>query len=139
MSQQQKKAQERDDAWRFWQEHICYLQKNRIIFDNTLEILAALTRRENIGFGEGQIQPGVPGQWSVFYFLFDYGVSCSKRLLLSGLPAGEVAVVEKRLELEESCFNPEDPKEVREYDRVQKMSNAEVERELIQLERRLGK
>ncbi|MEK7585282.1 MAG: hypothetical protein AAB455_02120 [Patescibacteria group bacterium] len=94
----------------------------------------------NVGYEMGQLRPGKPGQWDLYGWLTDMEIDCDKgeALLASGLTAAEVATEERRAYYEQHCINPDNAAEVADFERRQKLTPAELDREILDLEELLA-
>lgn len=117
-----------EQSLEFWQTHIKALQENQLVPEAAIRLLVELVLSGNIGPEEGQIPPSHSGQWAVYETLLQFPkLTPATRLLLAGIPAGEAAIFEEHLALQDGAFDPSIPEEAREAKRIQRMNDAEVE------------
>jgi len=123
---------------KYWRQHLDALQKNDLVKPDVISFVSEATQADNIGYDSGQIRPGNMGQWDIYDLLLEFGCSEEERLLTSGLTADEVAEEERREKLRSRCVNPDDPRAVADYERLEAMSPEELNEEIAHLEDKLG-
>ena len=116
----------------FWKNQIDALRDRGLVDADALRALVELTKLENIGYDDGQIRPDCLGRWDVYCSLKGR-VSKVEQLILSGLTMAEVSVLERRHFLEKTGVDPDNPAEVAEFQRIERMTSKEIKREIAHL------
>ena len=132
---------ERMDTAHFWQTHLRALGKKQLASPLALSIAAFAQKPENVGYEgpmESQIRPGKLGQWDMYdVYLAEHTLE-EERLLISGLTAEEVAAANRRIFLNDSGIDSDDPAQVAAAARLDAMTPAQVKEEIARLERLLN-
>jgi hypothetical protein len=128
---------------KFWREHGEHLRNRELVSEEDLRWLAEFTQTNCIGYDVNKGQVIRPEEnlrrWDLLEILkqsmmFDLYMC----LLLAGISADEAAKVDRDMQIEAAGYDPNDPKSVEMYENLNKMSPAQLDREIERLENRLG-
>lgn len=117
-------SREEKQKWFYWwKDRLDNLRERGLATeDGFLNARTLIGSAGSIGYGQGQIRPGALGQWDVFWELEMYGVPYAERILLSGLSEVQVEAEEKRMRMKGRGYNPDDPDDVAEFERLERMT-----------------
>lgn len=109
------------------------------VSEDTMRWFCIYTAAKNVGYEVGQLRPGKDGQWDLYSWLTDPEINCDKNeaLIASGLTAGEVAEEERREQLRQKFVDPDNPREVADHERMERMTPEELSAEIARLEKEL--
>lgn len=125
---------ERQEFLTFWAKQRQAVQER--LSEKTMKWFSIYTSRDNIGYEFGQLRPGEMGKWDLYSWLTDPEIGCDENdaLIVSGLTAQEIAEEERRENLRRNYADPDNPAEVYQFERIQRMNPEELEAEISKLE-----
>jgi hypothetical protein len=124
------------DTVSFWRQHVKNLRKTSLVSDEAISWVVSCTRPECIGFNstEGElIRSGEIGKWDMFQMAREGGFSTQESLLMADLTPSQLAQEEHRESLKDAGFDPDDPDEMAEFQRLENMTPDELEAEIVRL------
>lgn len=127
---------ERMEAVTFWKRHADNLRQTHSVSDEAINWVMICIKPKCIGFNsmEGEvIRPGEVGKWDMFEMARQAGFSTQECLLMADITISQLAEEERRDFMMELGFDPDNPDEVRECERLEGMTDEELNAEIIQL------
>lgn len=83
----------------------------------------------------GDLRAGELGQWDLYYHLWqDFGHSKLEAMAGAGLNLNQIAAAEREDELRDNYVDPDNPFEVREFERIKDMTTEQLDSEIVRLE-----
>lgn len=131
--------EERTEFARFWSAQRAAIKER--VSEETMGWFNLYTEGDNIGYEQGQLRPGKLGQWDLYWSMTgeqSLGCDQNETLIASGLTAAEVAEEARHHHLWEQHVDPNDPREVAQYERLKRMGPDEIDAEIARLEAQLA-
>jgi hypothetical protein len=122
----------------FWRRHLQFLRSRNTVSEEALTWLGYFTKPDAIGYEQGQIRPGELGKWDLYYLLMEW-LGGSDLYIVCDLTASTVAQEEKREQLRNRGYDPDNADDVRQAEMLDSMSSAELDRLIVGLRRQLAK
>lgn len=109
------------------------LRERNVITDEEMRSTLIFVVPDNIRYDQGGVRPGELGRWDLFYLLEECGIPYAKRLLIAGLTDDQVQKEERRDHMRQMGVDVDDPADVRDFERIERMSPGELDDEIKKL------
>lgn len=120
---------------RWWKNHLDAI-KDQVSADD-LDLARAMTEVSNIGLEQGQVRAGNIGRWDIYSTLLPMPMADAKEaMLLAGISDGEMAEEIRRLKINNAGFDPDDPKDVAEFEELEGMTPEQLDARIASFEAR---
>ncbi len=142
MAIRQITSQERQDAFQYWRRHEESLRAHGGVSEEDLRLLAMMTQPNCFGYDidKGEvIGVGPEAKWDLLEILKQSGAAdLDVCMRLAGVSDTEMRAYDREIELHSAGIDPTSTHEIEMYDRIKRMTPAELDQAIAGLEAKLN-